>query len=312
MYTRYFVALEVLAFAFSPIAAWNTDVHQQIGYMAENFLTSYTSDILGEILESQYNKSIGLAAAWADAYAHTKEGRYSYQWHWIDAHDNPPTYCHVDYKYDCAKGGCIVSAIANQTEILRGCIDNVKNGLLSGGSNMTCSNALKWVTHFVGDIAQPLHSSGLGNGGNLFNVTFGGKRTELHAVWDGEIIYADAGVTVFPNASIHPFMINLVDRINKDSFSVPTSEWLSCTNPNTPQQCALAWARDSNTWTCRYVYKYAYNNTDLLESGYAKGAYPIVELQISKAALRLGTWLNILVGKELNKGSGLVLQRPLS
>jgi hypothetical protein len=37
------------------------------------------------------------------------------------------------------------------------------------------------------------------------------------------------------------------------------------------------------------------NGTDLGTSGYATGAVPIVELQISKAALRLGTWLNKLV-----------------
>jgi len=30
-------------------------------------------------------------------------------------------------------------------------------------------------------------------------------------------------------------------------------------------------------------------------SGYATGAYPIMGLQTSKAALRLGTWLNTLV-----------------
>lgn len=33
-------------------------------------------------------------------------------------------------------------------------------------------------------------------------------------------------------------------------------------------------------------------------NGYADGAVPIVELQISKAAYRLATWLNKLVGTE--------------
>jgi hypothetical protein len=56
----------------------------------------------------------------------------------------------------------------------------------------------------------------------------------------------------------------------------------------------MSWAKESNAWTCDYVYNHLLNNTDLLASGYAEGAYPIVELQISKAALRLGTWLNTL------------------
>jgi hypothetical protein len=150
--------------------------------MAETFLTPHTTSILAEILEPQYNRSIGRSAAWADAYAHTSEGHFSYQWHWIDTHDRQPEHCSLDYKRDCAKGGCVVSAIANQTGILRECIGQVQSGALSGGSNMTCSYALKWVAHFLGDIHQPLHASGRAVGGNAFKVVFGGAHTQLHAV----------------------------------------------------------------------------------------------------------------------------------
>lgn len=162
--------------------AWNTDVHNQIGFMAEKFLSPYTTSILQQILEPQYNGSIGRAAAWADSYAHKKEGAFSYQWHWIDANDNPPELCNLSYSRDCVKGGCIVSAITNQTEILWDCIDAAKSGNLSGGTNLTCSYALKWVSHFLGDITQPLHTSSIAAGGNLFNVTFGNHFTNLHAV----------------------------------------------------------------------------------------------------------------------------------
>jgi hypothetical protein len=63
-------------------------VHNQVAFMAEKFLDKHTTNILARILEPQYNGSIGRAAAWADAYAHTTEGRFSYQWHWIDSSDN--------------------------------------------------------------------------------------------------------------------------------------------------------------------------------------------------------------------------------
>jgi hypothetical protein len=72
----------------SAASAWNTDVHQQIGFMAEEFLNPYAIGIFRNILEPWYNGSIGRAAAWADGYAHTDEGRFSYQWHWIDSEDN--------------------------------------------------------------------------------------------------------------------------------------------------------------------------------------------------------------------------------
>jgi hypothetical protein len=53
---------------------------------------------------------------------------------------------------------------------------------LRGGTNITCSQALKWVAHFLGDIAQPLHASGRAAGGNGIPVVFDGAATELHAV----------------------------------------------------------------------------------------------------------------------------------
>lgn len=157
-------------------------MHQQIGYSAEQLLTPTTKSILYQILEPHYNNSIGLAAAWADDYAHTPSGAFSYQWHWIDSADNAPYYCNVYYHRDCSKGGCVVSAIANQTQILRHCVERVKAGELINGEDLQCSGALKWVVHFLGDIAQPLHASGRAAGGNGIEVVFGNLTTELHAV----------------------------------------------------------------------------------------------------------------------------------
>ncbi|KAH0265333.1 phospholipase C/P1 nuclease, partial [Aureobasidium melanogenum] len=274
--------------------AWNKDVHQQIGYSAEQFLTSTTKSVLYQILEPKYNNSIGLAAAWADDYAHTTEGAFSYQWHWIDSADKPPHYCNVYYHRDCSEGGCVVSAIANQTQILGDCIQKVKTGDL--------------VVHFLGDIAQPLHASGVAAGGNGIEVVFGNQTTELHAVWDAWIVYADANVTSFPNTTIQPFFKHLVSRIQEDDFSIPASEWIACSDPARPLECALSWARDSNALDCDYVFAHAIKDIDLATSGYATGAFPIVELQMSKAILRIATWLNRLVAGDHELEADLVLQ----
>jgi hypothetical protein len=55
------------------------------------------------------------------------------------------------------------------------------------------------------------------------------------------------------------------------------------------------------------VYARTLNGTDLATDGYAVGAFPIVELQMSKAMLRIGTWLNRLVDGE-HQDQGVVLQ----
>lgn len=87
----------------------------------------------------------------------------------------------------------------------------------------------------------------------------------------------------------------MVRRLHADNYFIPTSEMAACTNPGTPQGCAMAWARDTNEWTCDYVYSQIFNSTDLATSGYSEGAWPIVEVQAAKAALRMATWFNKLV-----------------
>ena len=266
--------------------------------MAETFFKSATTKTLSEILEPEYKGSVGRAAAWADGYAHTDEGRFSYQWHWIDTHDKAPEYCHLNYKEDCTKGGCVISAIANQTGILKECIQEVKAGRLSGGSNVTCSQALKWVAHFFGDIHQPLHTNARAIGGNTYKVIFGNHTTQLHKVWDAYIPYFAANVShPFSNLSIDPFFTSLVNRIKRDEFYSAPYLWLACSDPSTPEICATIWAKESNRWDCDYVWSRVTNDTDLGTNGYAVGAVPIVELQISKAAVRLGAWLNRLVAE---------------
>lgn len=121
-------------------------------------------------------------AAWADSYRKTDEGAYTYGWHFVDPADEPPSFCNVHFNRDCTKGGCIISALANQTQIAKACIRDAKVGKIRNGSNVTCANAVKFISHFTSDIAQPLHVSGIAAGGNGFPVTFGGVETNLHAV----------------------------------------------------------------------------------------------------------------------------------
>ncbi|OJD21781.1 hypothetical protein ACJ73_06876 [Blastomyces percursus] len=277
--------------------AWGTKVHNQIGFMAESFLNPQTNRIIKHILEPQYDGSIGRAAAWADEYGRTGEGKYSSTWHYINPADNPPAYCNVHYNRDCTEPGCIVQAIANATVKVESCVHAVKTGKLKHGSDIACSMALKFLAHFIGDITQPLHNTGVALGGNAYPVTFGGKETNLHSVWDTAIITADAKVdNGFSDQTIDPYFSKLLSRIKSDNFYIPTQEWAECTDPSTPIACALAWSRDANALTCDYVFSQVFNGTDLLESGYASGAFPIVQLQVSKSALRLATWLNRLVG----------------
>jgi hypothetical protein len=49
--------------------------------------------------------------------------------------------------------------------------------------------ALRFIIHIVGDLHQPLHAgNGKDKGGNDVRVTFEGRSTNLHAVWDSGLI----------------------------------------------------------------------------------------------------------------------------
>lgn len=84
-----FAAISLLA---AESQAWGMQVHNQIAFMAEEFLKPETKDVVGQLLEPEYKGSIGRAAAWPDIYSHTDEGAYTAQWHYIDPADNVGTF----------------------------------------------------------------------------------------------------------------------------------------------------------------------------------------------------------------------------
>ena len=89
---------------------------------------------------------------------------------------SPPTSCSLNYNRDCPPAhGCVIGALTNQTTILKTCIKNQDY-------SPTCSDALKFIVHFFGDITQPLHCSMNQEGGNLIQVHFDHESANLHHV----------------------------------------------------------------------------------------------------------------------------------
>lgn len=84
---------------------------------------------------------------------------------------------------NCKNGNCVVEAINEHVAVLK-----------SKASDAQRLVALKYVIHLVGDIHQPLHVGlAADKGGNLFQVRAFGRGTNLHAVWDSELIRRRAG-----------------------------------------------------------------------------------------------------------------------
>lgn len=164
----------VLALTYASGAlAWGTLGHQTVAYIASNFVQSSTKQWAQAILGDTSADYLANVATWADSYRYTAAGKYSAPYHFIDAEDNPPKSCSVDYNRDCGAAGCSVSAIANYTQ-------RVQSSSLSATQ---VNYALRFLVHFLGDITQPLHDEAVEVGGNDVDVTYAGNDNNLHHIW---------------------------------------------------------------------------------------------------------------------------------
>ncbi|KAF7863194.1 hypothetical protein EAF04_007277 [Stromatinia cepivora] len=265
--------------------AWGGLGHETVAYIATNFVSAATKSYFQGILGDSTTDYLASVAAWSDSYRYTAAGKFSAPFHFIDAEDNPPTSCGVDYARDCGSGGCVVSAIKNYTSILQ-------DGTASAAN---LDIAAKMIIHFVGDIHQPLHDEELDIGGNTISVTYAGKKTNLHAIWDTQI--PEQYVGGYALADAKTWAATLTTAIKTGTYSSLASGWTEGIDIDDPVSSSMVWAVDSNAHVCSTVFSdgvSAVETGDLSTNGYYAAAIPIVKLQIAKAGYRLAAWLDLI------------------
>ena len=147
---------------------WGQKGHDTVVHIAERHLTPTTASAIDSVLNGQ---SLVYWANWLDNASHTPEYDYSLTWHYknIDA----------DETYDN-------SFINPKGDILRAIPEQVTK-LGSGSDDEPL--ALKMVIHLFGDLHQPLHMGRFKDrGGNKHAVKFFERDTNLHSVWDSNIV----------------------------------------------------------------------------------------------------------------------------
>jgi len=298
-------ALTVLSFS-SLALAWGNSGHQAVGYVAQAFLGPKALAFVQSSLGSTYNESLGVAATWADSVKYESAYSWSKNFHFIDAQDSPlDGKCSVEESRDCADGDCLLNAIANYTT-------RVQETSLSATQRQ---EALKFLTHFLGDIGQPLHNEAYEVGGNDIPATCKSYSSadELHAIWDTGIIATNLAANY--NKSVTGWANDLVSRIEtaEGTYNSSAASWIECSSTTqpasmssakrdtmsliqhratiTPLACPLIWSQEANAYDCSYVFTYK-NGTDLCSGSYYTGAVPIIDLQIAKQGYRLAAWLN--------------------
>lgn len=168
---RYLLALLLLTAASSSLA-FNFHNHRVICQMAYEQVSPAVQKKIDHLVSQSPFNSFANACPWPDQIRQQPQHKHTKTWHYVNV---PRTAKKVSLK-DCPSNGCVLSAIPLMLERMR------KN-------QHTDWQSLLFLSHFVGDLHQPLHVSFADDwGGNGTKVTFRKKNTNLHAIWDGAFL----------------------------------------------------------------------------------------------------------------------------
>lgn len=165
--------LMVIALLISVQAAfaWGATGHRVTGEIADRYITKKVRQRLERILNQQ---SLAMAANWMDDVRSDSSYNYMEDWHWVTIPEGQ-TY---EQTIKNPKGDII--------ETLERMIMSLKSKTLSPEKE---AEYLKVLIHLVGDIHMPLHvGSKDDRGGNDVKVTWFRSESNLHRVWDSEMI----------------------------------------------------------------------------------------------------------------------------
>ena len=153
---------------------WGATGHRVVGAIADQYTTNKTKRHLKKILNHQ---SLALVSTYGDDIKADPRYKEFESWHYVNMT--------FDQTYDTSKknpNGDLVTGIAYCKNIIKDV----------NASDEDKAFYLKMLVHLVGDLHQPLHiGREEDRGGNDVKVKWFNKDTNLHRVWDSDMIDGD-------------------------------------------------------------------------------------------------------------------------
>ncbi|MBU2525409.1 MAG: S1/P1 nuclease [Bacteroidetes bacterium] len=244
-------------FAAEKVYDWGKTGHRVVGELAERNLTKKALRAVNELLGGE-----GLAFVSTFADEIRSDGRYKKfdTWHYV----NFP----FDKNYNDQTpnpDGDIIKGIETCVAILKD----------PAQPKSEKAFYLKLLIHFVGDLHQPMHI-GLAEdkGGNDFQVQWFGRGSNMHRVWDSNLI-DDYGMSY----------LELTENLPK--LSKAQKKFIS-------QASLMDWVTETRVLTIK-IYESA-EKGEKLGYNYAYEHNHLVRQQLQKAGLRLAATLNEIFG----------------
>lgn len=249
----FFLVIISMSFTVYSSPDWGKTGHRTVGEIASHYLPKKTLKKINTLLE---NTSVAAVSVFADDIKSDDKYNQYYSWHYVNFTGNKK------YKEE---------AINPEGDILQG----IKTCILNIRSKTTTKEekafALKMLIHFMGDLHMPLH---LGNtadkGGNSIPVKWFGQNSNLHRVWDSDMI-DDYQMSYSELADNN---IALADAQIKEMEKGTLLDWVY-----ESRQLALS-VYDGVQAEEKLGYEYMYHN------------FPIVQKQLQKGGVRLAIVLN--------------------
>lgn len=249
------IVLSLCLAAVLQAAAWGPTGHRATGHIAEQYLNAKAKKRISTILQQE---SLAMVSTWMDEIRSDSTYDYAIEWHYTTIPEGK-RYSDVEGNPD----GKVVMMIEKF-------IVELKSGKLSAKQER---EYLKMLVHLVGDIHQPLHVGKPGDrGGNDVKVKWFRNDSNLHRVWDSEMIddtklsYTElAGFLIKPDKAV-------------------AAQWQAAS--------VREWAQESTSYRAQ-VYDIGNGN---LGYQYSYKYFSIAKIRILQAGIRLAGILNQIYG----------------
>jgi hypothetical protein len=235
---------------------WGSTGHRTTGLIAEKYLNKKAIKTIQGLLKGQ---SLAMASTWMDEVRSDSSFDYMDDWHWVTI----PTEKSYDQTMKNPNGDIIQS--------IEQIIVALKSRKLTPEEHV---RKLKILIHLIGDIHQPLHvGSRDDKGGNDVRLTWFKNESNLHRVWDSEMI-DDTKLS----------FTELAESLDKPD-NIQIKKWQSVS--------VREWAKESQSYE-KQVYSYGNGK---LGYRYSYQNFHIVRLRLLQAGVRLAGVLNEIYGK---------------
>ena len=239
--------------------SWGVTGHRTIADIAQRHLNPGAKAAVTDLLNGE---SMAEASTWADEIRNQSTYRKTASWHFL----NLPLGLNHSAFVTTVKGmeqENVYSEILKMEAVLK---DNA-------ASREQKAEALKFLIHFVGDIHQPMHiSRAEDKGGNMIQVNFNGKGTNLHSLWDTKLIERQ-GLS-------EAQMAEQYDQLSQQKEKT----W----EHSTP----LDWAWESYQISSRLYAEIDGMHSRSIDDNYYRQHLPIIAERMEQAGIRLAAILN--------------------